>query len=780
MRLPSSSRPFFRYARRGTALAAAVLALVTLGHAQGGEQRRTWRDHGGGPDNARYMTLTQITKENVGRLQVAWSYPSQDNAGTIFSPIVIDNMMFVVAKNNSLVALDAATGKEIWVRERMDGMARKGINYWESRDRSDRRLLIQMDSYLQALDARTGQIIPTFGNRGAVDLRDGLGRDPETLGRVQSSNPGKVFENLIILGSAPGEAYLSAPGDIRAFDVVTGKLAWQFHTVPHPGEFGYETWPKDAYKYVGGVNTWGEITVDDKRGIAFLPLGSPTFDYYGADRHGANLYGTSLLALDARTGKRMWHFQLVHHDLFDYDPTAAPQLTTIRHKGQLVDVVAQAGKTGFLYVFNRVTGEPIWPIEERPVPQSDVPGEASWPTQPFPTNPPAFAQQTLSLGDINPYVLTPEQRKTWAGRLAKARNTGLFTPPAVGIDTVSIPGAQGGANWGTTASNPTNGTVYVLSINVPSIYNLTLTEPASGRAGGAAPADPAQVARGQIVYSQRCAVCHAADRNGGGQYPSLIGVTTRLSPAMIRTAVTGGRPAMPAFTDLTDLDLNALVAFLGSNAPTVTANVVTPGVAGHDGSAEVVPARGGRGAGAANGVVVGSGGAPGAVPHGNTAGGGMVGPGYPAGVDAPASRYYTSYGMQMTLMRPPYSTITAYDLNTATIKWQVPAGGDYFAAVEQGGVNTGYPMARAGIVSTSTGVVFNAGRDSKLRAYDADTGRVLWVGDLPAGSWGVPAMYEVNGRQYLVINATGGGDRATAPPANPSAPPRAFVAFALR
>jgi quinoprotein glucose dehydrogenase len=294
--------------------------------------------------------------------------------------------MYVLARNTALVALDATTGQEVWVHENLQGIAPRGINYWESRDRRDRRLIYQRKHQLEALDALTGKPILTFGMDGAVNLREGFaGRDPTTIGRVQSSTPGKIFENLIILGSATGENYLATPGDLRAYDVISGKEVWRFRTIPHPGEFGYDTWPKDAYKYVGGTNTWGEITVDAARGIAYFPTGSPTYDYYGADRPGANLFGTALVALDARTGKRLWHFQMVHHDLWDYDNCAAPQLTTIRRGGKTIDVVAQAGKTGFLYVFDRVTGQPIWPIEERPVPKSDIPGEQAWPTQPYPT-----------------------------------------------------------------------------------------------------------------------------------------------------------------------------------------------------------------------------------------------------------------------------------------------------------------------------------------------------------------------------------------------------------
>jgi quinoprotein glucose dehydrogenase len=734
---------------------------VLAGQGPAGPERRTWKDYGGGPDNARFSSLSEITRTNLNRLELAWTYPTRDNVSYVFGPVVVDNVIYVLARNNSLVALDATTGQEIWVHENLAGMAPRGINYWESKDRSDRRLLYQRNNYLEALDARTGLSILSFGNRGAVHLREGLGRDVTTVGRVQSPNPGKIFENLILLGSAPGEQYLAAPGDLRAYDVVSGKLAWQFHTVPHPGEFGYDTWPPDAYKYVGGTNTWGEITVDAARGIAYFPTGSPTYDYYGADRHGANLFGSSLIALDARTGKRLWHFQMVHHDLFDYDNAAAPQLTTIQHNGRTRDVVVQAGKTGFLYVFDRVTGEPIWPIEERPVPQSDVPGEKSWPTQPFPTSPPPFTPQAFSADDINPYILTPAQRQEWRSRLSKARNLGLFTPPAVGIETVSIPGAQGGANWGTTAANPGNGHFYVLSITVPSIYKLSLDPPGAGggagRAGGAGAA--AQVAQGLVSYQARCAACHGTDLRGVGTAPSVVDAGMRIGPEALRALITNGRQAMPP-QQMSEAELSALLAYL--------ANPVGAG----RGAIVSAPSLGGP--------VVASGGAPGAPPPGARGGGGMTGPAYPAGVPAPTVRYYTDYGMQNTLVRPPYSTLTAYDLNTGKIKWQIPAGGDEPRAVAEGAHNTGYPSARTGIVTTATGLLFHAGRDGKLRVYDAENGSVLWTGDLPSGSTGIPAMYEVNGKQYFVVNATQAGGRGAAPAATSATPNRAYVAFALR
>lgn len=719
--------------------------------------RTTWTDFGGGPDNARYLALDQIDKTNVHQLGVAWTYPTRDNVSYVFNPIVVDNVMYVLARHNSLVALDASTGKEIWIHEDLVGIAPRGINYWESKDRSDRRLLFQRNSFLQAIDARTGKSILTFGSDGVVNLREGLERDPATLIKVQSSTPGKIFENLIIVGSAAGEHYMAPPGDLRAYDVVTGRLAWQFHTVPHPGEFGYESWPKDAWKYIGGVNTWGEITIDPVRGIAYFPLGSPTYDFYGADRHGSNLYGTSLLALNVRTGKRMWHFQMVHHDLWDYDNTAAPQLTTIRRNGKSIDVVAQAGKTGFLYVFDRVTGEPIWPIEERPVPPTDMRGEQASPTQPFPTAPPPFVRQSLTADDINPYILTPGQRERWKTRIGNARNAGLFTPPSY-KDTVSIPGAQGGANWGTTAADPGRGLVYVLGINVPSIYKLSAETP---NPGAGRPAGPAEIAAGRTIFERRCQSCHGANLMGSSNYPSLVDITERMGPEPIRDAITGGGPGMPPADDLSDEQLATLLAFLGNPTGVVAAP--------SDDKASLPP-----------GPVVASGGAPAGniVPPGRP--GGMVGPAYPRGVAVPEVRMYTGYGMNGTIVKPPYSTLTAYDLNTGTIKWQIAAGGDDERAVAQGAKNTGYIMQRTGIITTSAGLLFHAGGDSVLRIYDAETGQILRTTPLPAGSRGIPAMYEVKGRQFFVVNATGAVAGAGAVIQRPSkTPDRAYVAFAL-
>jgi quinoprotein glucose dehydrogenase len=476
-----------------------------------------WRDYAGGPDSSRFIASAQITKENVSRLQPAWTYAEGQ---TDFNPLVVRGVVYGRGPRNAFVALDAATGRLLWLHEGPEGFNTRGVNYWESRDGKDRRLLFSANNLLQALDAQTGESVASFGTGGRVDLREGLERDPATINQ-QSRLPGRVFENLLILGSATNEEYASAPGDIRAFDVRTGRKVWTFHTVPRPGEFGYDTWPKEAWKTIGGANNWGEQSIDEKRGIVFVPTASPKYNFYGGNRKGNNLFGDCLLALDARTGKRLWHFQTVHHDIWDLDNNSAPQLITIRRAGRAIDVVAMAGKTGYLYVFDRVSGRPIWPIEERPVPQdTTVPGETLSPTQPIPTVPPPFSRQTFTADDLNPHILSPEDRERFRQRILKARNDGPFTP--IGFDEVlHMPGNHGGSNWGSTAANPGRGRVYVIGFNVPAL--LRLLRPGEMR-GGRRGAPPEAVQEGRYVT------------DGFGLYPAI---------------------ANPPYTTLTAYDLNA-------------------------------------------------------------------------------------------------------------------------------------------------------------------------------------------------------------------------------
>jgi quinoprotein glucose dehydrogenase len=754
-KLKESSTMLARYIRlclKHFCLAAGakmlLLCLLILAawpaHAQ--KREKDWAEYGGSPANSHYVGIDQITKDNVGHLQVAWTYPTHNHATYVFNPLMVHGIAYVLSHNSSLVALDAATGKEIWVHENLTGMAGRGINYWESKDGKDRRLIFQMQNTLQEIDARTGKSILSFGDKGVVNLREGLGRDPKTIYFIQSNNPGKVFENLILLGSATGENYFASPGWLRAYNVITGQLVWTFHTIPQPGEYGYDTWPKDAYKYIGGVNTWGEITVDEKRGIAYFPTGSATEDFYGADRAGANLFADCLLALDARTGKRLWHYQFVHHDLWDYDATAAPQLLTVTQNGKKIDAVAQATKQGFVYIFDRVTGKPLFPIEERPVPQSDWANQKTWPTQPFATVPPPFAKQSLIADTVNPYILTHEERKEWQERIAKARNEGLFTPITT-KETLSIPGDRGGANWGSTSSNPGNGTLYVASFDSPSFFKLSLAPPGGGRTRVGAGDNP-----GQTLYAQNCAVCHGANRQGAGEsVPSLEGVVQRLGEQTVFETVSSGRGQMPAFAGiLSKAQLTELVAYITN--PTA-APLGQEDFARRMARLQESPAPW-------QGPVAGSGGAPipDEVKKNSPAGPNpyfsILGPPYPADTAAAKiDRYYTEYDNQWHITSPPWSTITAYDMNKGTIKWQIPAGED-IRATAAGVKDTGTMLEPKAVLVTANGLVFHASRDGKLYAYDAETGRVLWKGDLPGGSAGVPSIYELNGRAYILIAAT--------------------------
>jgi quinoprotein glucose dehydrogenase len=717
----------FRSVRRAfrPLAASAVLVFVAFAglFAQRGELN--WTSYGGSADSSRYFDSKKITKANVAKLEAAWSYPYGE---ANFHPLIVHNVIYARGRAGSLIALDAKTGRELWIHDAMNGMTTRGMNYWESKDGKSRRLIFAMNDYLQEIDALTGKSITSFGTNGVTDLRDGLGRDPNTF-RIQSQTPGQVFENLILLGSATGEGYMSPPGDLRAYDVITGKLAWQFHTIPHPGEEGYETWPKDAWRYTGGVNTWGELTIDEKRGIAYFPTGSPTYDYYGADRPGANLFSDCLIALDARTGKRLWYFQTTHHDLWDFDNNAAPQLTTIKKDGRNIDVVAQAGKTGFLYVFDRVTGTPIWPIEERPVPKSTMPGEQSWPTQPFPTQPPPFARQSFSIDDINPYAnVTPAARDAFKERLSKANNLGMFTPISL-VDTLHVPGNNGGALFGTTAAEPNTGIVYVVAQNNPAL--LKLLPPGAGRGGGP-PALP-----GQPLYMRECASCHGVDRSGTDTAPTLLTLTGRLDAVAIKDLLATGRNRMPAFPHITDTEVDQIVAFL------------------------LAPARGGGAGGAGRGrggfpapppppgLVVGSGG-----PVTRTDAGGRgrgAAPQYPEGVEPNTQYVIDSYGTIGTMMKPPYTMITAYDLNKPAIKWQVGFGDDPKLAAT-GMTGTGITQMRNSIIVTSSGLLFGVGGDGRVRAYDTADGKVLWTstqgGD--GALRGSPALYEVNGQEYML------------------------------
>jgi len=753
---------------------AAALLLACAATLCAQQTRTTWRDYLGGADSSHYSALKQIDKGNVNKLELAWTYDTNEDPSYTFCPIVIDNIAYFAAKGGSLVAVDAATGKELWVHPFESGgggfpgrggiSAQRGANYWESKDRSDRRIFVSSGGFLQAIDARTGKLVDSFADHGKLDLKIGLDRTTRPLA---SRTPGRVFENILILGSATGEGYLAPPGDIRAFDTVTGKLLWVFHTIPRPGEFGYDTWPKDAYKYMGGVDVWGEITIDEKRGIAYFPTASAKYELYGGDRKGDNLFADCLLALDARTGKYLWHYQTVHHDLWDYDPDAAPQLVTVKHEGKTVDAVALASKNNFLYVFDRTTGKPLWPIEERPVPASDVPGEVASKTQPFPTVVPPFGRQGMTVKDMYDAFMKPEEKAWWKDRLASAR-TGFYTPPGL-VDTINMPSVNGGALFFSTGADPTNGTVYVVAKDMPSIVKLVPAgESTASNTGGLIPArpgrgrgaaagrgapgrgaaggpTPAQI--GHTVYEQACQTCHGADLKGD-RGPAIDAVITKLGADGTRDVIAKGKGGMPSFASMPQPSMDGLIAFLTNPADGAAA----PAASGPTAAAALAMAR-------------------------------MREPDYPDDVEPPPSRYKTGYGNEPYVIAPPWTTITAYDLNTGKIKFQAPYGDLPQAGPSDKMRGNVYP--KSGLVVTAGGLLLFAGNDSKLYALDKDTGKAIFSKELPNSSLGVPAVYEVNGREFILLSVSGGNglfpEGTYMPPGGviPQATLKGYMAFAL-
>lgn len=741
------------FQKRPTKITSVAIALtclfVYLSCNTGSSPNHTvWTQYGGGPDQSRYFDASEINPGNVGQLEVAWNYPTEDNIPYMFQPIVVDTLMYVLGKNSSLIALSVATGKEVWIHTNLQGLTRRGVNYWQSSDGKDRRLVFTLNNSLQEIDAISGKTITNFGDSGYVDLRAGLDREPSSIRRMQSMMPGVIYKDYIIIGSAPGEGYFSAPGHIRAYNIITGKLEWTFHTIPHPGEFGYETWPKDAYKYVGGVNVWSEMSVDHGRGIVFLPLGSPTYDYYGADRKGSNLFGNSLVALDAKTGKRIWHYQTVHHDIWDYDLASAPQLITVNRDGKKIDAVAIATKHGFVMVFNRETGEPIFPIEEKPFPASEMPGEEAWPTQPI-SSLPNFTRHEVTRETLNPFF-PDDIREKWLKRLDSAKS-GLYIPPSDKYETIMMPGALGGANYGNTASDPKNGLMYILTQEHASIYKLNRVEPPK------ITMSDEEVSKVKTYYEANCQSCHG-DKMQGLVGPSLVNIGQSMFYDEFKNIVTNGKGRMPGLVHVDEQTMASLFRYMGGIPRSFNF---------------------GRrmGGGKISGPVVDSGGA--TIKPDVSRSPAMTD--YPQDVDHPENRYITDYGTEwMGLASPPWSSIYAYDLNTGTVKWTVPVGED--SAYVKGDKTKGAPggVLRKGMVVTSTGLVFATAKGGKLYAFDAASGKILWETTLSYEVWGQPMMYTHKGKQYLVVNASA---NFTPDSYNHSAKPGAlkkgYVAFAL-
>jgi quinoprotein glucose dehydrogenase len=683
-----------------------MLLAASLALPQGANHKEAveWPVYGGNPEDSRYSLLKQIDRSNVSKLQIAWTYDAGGGRGGLeTTPLVAGGLVFGNTPGGKVFAVDGATGKEAWSWDSKSafGLKTRGFAYWA--DGSDRRLYVGINRYVYALDAKTGQPVAGFGDGGRIDLQQDLDRPPEQQS-VSLTSPGVIYKDLLIVGGRVAETLPASYGDIRAYDTRTGKLRWTFHTIPRPGEAGYDTWPKDAWAHSGSANNWAGMAVDVKRGIVFVPTGSAASDFYGADRLGDDLFANCVLALDAPTGKRLWHFQAVKHDIWDRDFSAPPTLVTVKRDGKDVDAVVAINKGGLVFLFDRTNGKPLFPIEYKKVPQSSVDGEVASETQPFPTKPAPIARQVLTEDLLT--NRTPEAHE-WALQKFETFISGeQYTPLSVGKDTVVVPGFYGGAEWGGMAYDPASHLLFVNANEMPCYTSLVAAPPP---------------ANGHDLYTSNCSSCHGADLAGNGQAPSLKGVSGHMTAEQATTMVQQGGGRMPGFPALRGPALRALVQYVmtGANQPTAAAAA-----------------------------------SPFDLKFRFTGYNRFLDPdGYPA-------------------VAPPWGTLNAINLDTGEYAWKIPLG-EYPELVakgmkDAGSENYGGPTVTAG------GLVFIAATvaDRKIRAFDKDTGKLLWEAVMPSAGMSAPATYEAGGRQYIVVAAAGGKSREGGDAA-------AYVAYAL-
>lgn len=705
---------FYR-TRCGCWIFLTALLLQTGCGSENQKNDSSWAARGGSPDQIRYSSLSQIDTTNISELQVAWTYhtldPDDRTTQIQTNPIVIDSLLFGISPGLKVFALDAATGEEKWTfnpfknDESSPFNISRGVAWWQGD--GEQRILFSAGSWLYALNALDGSLMQDFGENGRISLKEGFDESFRDYFAIATS-PGVVYKDLIVIGSRVSEGADAAPGDIRAFHVKTGELVWTFYTIPRPGEFGHDTWEDpDAWRYSGGANSWAGMALDEDRGIVYVPTGSASPDFYGGGRKGANLFANSLLALDAATGERIWHFQTVYHDLWDRDLPSPPSLVTVNHNGREIDAVAQTTKTGFVYLFDRENGAPLFDIVEREVPtETGLEGEEVWPRQPFPVKPAPLMRQEMGPDDINPFISENEQ-EIIREKLLGLSSDHIFAPPSL-QGTLMFPGFDGGAEWGGSAFDPQTGILYVNTNEVPWILQMIDRQPDAENSGM-----ERSIAAGRNSYMANCVACHGTDLQGSGRSPALTHITDRLTPEEISEIINSGNGMMPAFAHLPEAQKKAIVNFL------------TEEVYYDIGEQEFSDKQEFTG-------------------------------------DSETSERYILNGYQKFRTEegypansPPWGRLNAVDLNTGEIAWQVPLG-EYPELSSRGIPATGTENY-GGPVVTKGGLVFIAGTpDKKIRAFHKRTGELLWEDELPYAGYATPAVYEMQGNQYLVI-ACGGG-----------------------
>ncbi|TLP80708.1 pyrroloquinoline quinone-dependent dehydrogenase [Maribacter sp. ACAM166] len=658
----------------------------------------TWSSYLGDSGRSHFTTLDQITSQNVSQLHVAWRYEAPDWGQMQMNPLVVDSIVYGVTAALRVVALHAETGKELWQfgnSVQVWHSTSRGVSYWQKGN--DKRILCTRGADLYALDALTGLPIPSFGINGKIDMRSGM---PESAKEkfVISNTPGTIFKDIIVMPLRISEGSDAAPGDVMAFNIITGKVAWVFHTIPHPGEPGYETWEDpNAYNspMVGAANNWAGMALDEAAEIIYVPTGSAAPDFYGGNRLGSNLYANSLVALNANTGEHIWHFQFTHHDIWDRDPPAPPNLLTVEHNGQKIKAVAQITKQGYVFVFDRITGEPLFDIEEVPVSPSILSGEVAWPTQPIPTKPKPFARQSneLTSEDISPYAENKEELLAFF----KSAEKSVYSPPSL-EPTLLLPGYDGAAEWGGAGVDPDDGIIYVNSNEMA--WNLQVKVNDTGAI---------EIPLGKRLYSLKCATCHQQDRKGlvASGFPSLVDINLRKRKEEVLAIVTRGKGMMTGFPTLSDSEKDALLQFLFNEKKAIAslgkmeiANTLEENPYLHDGY----------------------------------------------------NKFLDSNGLPG--IAPPWGTLNAIDLNTGDFLWSIPFG-ETKALKEKGFPTTGSENY-GGPIITQNGLLFIAAtKDGYFRAFDKRTGKMLWEYELPAPSFATPTTYAYKGKQYIVL-ACGG------------------------